>query len=118
MATKPTSIGAMRYRIQIQSPSAAKDDEGYGQLVDTYTTIATVWAAKENPLAGNTEKVFGDMETSVTRAHWIIHFRDGLSTRHRIQEGPDAAPTYYDIMNIREIGYREKLLLITEKRTV
>lgn len=118
MATKPTTIGAMRYRIQIQAPTSAKDASGYGQPVDTWTTVATVWAAKENPLSGSAEKVFGDMETSVTRTNWIIWYRDGITARHRIQEGSDSAPTYYDIMNIHEIGYRDKLLLITEKRTL
>lgn len=107
----------MRYRIQIQAPTGAKDAAGYGQLVDTWETVATVWAAKENPLTGNREAVFGDMETAVTRTHWTIWYRDGITTRHRIQEGTDASPTYYDIMTVHDIGYREKLLLITEKRT-
>lgn len=115
--SKPTNIGLMRYRIQIQTPTGAKDAAGYGQLVDTWETIATVWAAKENPMSGNTEKVFGDIETSVTRTNWIIYYRDGITNRHRIQEGTDASPTYYDIMNVHDIGYRDKLLLITEKRT-
>lgn len=114
---KPTYIGQMRYRIQIQTPTGAKDAAGYGQLVDTWSTLATVWAAKENPLTGNSEKVFGDTETAVTRTNWVIHYRDGITTRHRIQEGTDAAPIYYDIMTVHEIGYRDKLLLISEKRT-
>lgn len=113
---KPTYIGQMRYRIEIQTPTGAKDAAGYGQLVDTWETLCTVWAAMENPLAGNKEAVFGDLETAVTRTHWVIHYRDGLTTRHRVKEGPDADPTYYDIMAIHPMGYREKLLLITEKR--
>lgn len=117
MATKPTSTGAMRYRIELQSPTGAKDGSGYGQMVDTWTTSATVWAAKDHPLAGNREQVFGDMETAVTRTHWIIHYRDGITTRWRVKEGSDDAPTYYDIMTVHEIGYREKLLLISEKRS-
>ena len=113
MATKSTPAGLMRYRIEIQTPTGAKDAAGYGQLVETWETLACVWAAKTNPMAGNKEAVFGDIETAVTRTHFTIHYRDGLTERHRIKEGTS---TYYDIMNIHEIGYRDKLLLITEKR--
>ncbi|MCB0575609.1 MAG: phage head closure protein [Saprospiraceae bacterium] len=109
MAKKTTS-GDMRWRIEIQQPSSTQD--AYGQAVDAWATVACVWAKKENPLAGNTEKVFGDVETSVTRTHWIIHHRDGLQPTWRVKEGS----TCYDIMNIHEQGYRETLLLITEKR--
>lgn len=101
----------MRWRIELQKPSSEKD--AYGQPVDTWDTIACVWAKKENPLAGNTEKVVGDLETSVTRALWYIYWRDDLNERARIKDGN----MLYDIMNIHEVGYRDKLLLITEKRT-
>lgn len=117
MPKAPAYIGEMRWRIELQTPTGAKDAAGFGQMVDTWETLITVWAKKEQPLTGNREAVFGDMETAVTRVNWYIHFRDGLTTRHRIKEGPETNPTYYDIMTIQEIGYRDKLLLITEKRT-
>lgn len=115
---KSVTTGEMRWRIQLQvKTGSTKDAAGYGQMVDVYETTATIWAKKENPLTGNTEKVFGDLETSVTRTNWIIHYRDGIGPHtHRLQEGTDDNPTYYDIMNTHEIGYRDKLLLITEKR--
>jgi len=116
---KAPSAGEMRYRIEIQEATGAKDGAGYGQMVDTWTTVATVWAAMTNPSAGNREQVYGDVETSVTRVHWTIWHRDDLSTnRHRVRTTLGDTETLYDIMNIQHIGYRDKMVLITEKRIV
>ncbi len=103
-------IGQLDRRIEIQQATTTSD--AYGQSIDTWTTLACCWAKVENPLAGNSEKVFGDVETAVTRTHFTIHHRDGLTERHSILYNSE----YYDIMNIHTIGRRAYMLLICEKR--
>lgn len=103
-------IGQLDRRIEIQQATTTTD--AYGQSIDTWTTLACCWAKVENPLAGNREKVFGDVETSVTRAMITIRYRDGITERHSVLYNGD----YYDIMNIHQIGRRAYLLLICEKR--
>lgn len=112
MPAQTAHPGQLDRRIEIQRATGAKDSAGYGQLVEDWETLYCCWAKLENPLAGNTEKIFGDLETAVTRALFTIRYRDGLTEKDRIVYNSQN----YDIMNIHEIGRRAYLLLICEKR--
>lgn len=75
--------GRLRHRISIQSVGSTYDD--YGDLSNSWSTDAIVWASV-SPVSGNQEKIAGEL-TGVETHRIRIRHRAGVSAHNRVQFG-------------------------------
>mgnify|MGYP003644067191 CR=1 FL=1 len=75
--------GGLRHRITIQSVGTSYDD--YGDLSDSWTTLASVWASI-SPISG-TEKDIASELTGVVTHSIRVRYRAGISAQNRIEFG-------------------------------
>ena len=73
----------MRHRISIQSVGSTYDD--YGDLSNSWSTDATVWASV-SPVSGKQEKIAGELTGVETHSIRIRH-RSGVTAHNRILFG-------------------------------
>ena len=72
--------GALRHRVALQSVGTTYDD--YGDLSDSWSTAASVWAAID-PVSGREKDISGELSGVVT--HKIkISYRASVSPQNRI----------------------------------
>ena len=72
--------GQLRARVQIQQQSATQD--AVGQLVNTWTTVATVWADIRH--RRGLEVIKSDMQMSMLRASIRIRYRSDVTASMRV----------------------------------
>jgi len=101
-----TAIGSLDRRIIIEQPSTTTDE--FGQEIETWSTLATVWAAKM--IKPRLESMEDDQRVGGERATWQVRFTDTISRMMRVKVGSD----YYTIKAIEEIKRENRLNLITE----
>lgn len=101
--------GQLDRRITLKRLETTQDD--YGQDIETWHTVATVWAAWE-PLKGN--RRFAAQQVIETAAgSFVIRYRSGLSALHAVEYNGNR----YDIHGEpEEIGRREGLRLHVSRR--
>lgn len=75
--------GRLRHRISIQSVGSTYDD--YGDLSNSWSTDAIVWASV-SPVSGKQEKIAGEL-TGVETHSIKIRYRSGVSAHNRLQFG-------------------------------
>lgn len=93
----------------LQTFTIAQDT--FGQPLETWSTLATVWANKRDVAAS--ERVSAHREVSTLASVWTIRHLSGLTAKNRLQHDG----LNYDITGIRELGRREYLELLTEVQT-
>lgn len=98
--------GRLDKQVTLQTFTIAQDT--LGQPVETWSTLATVWANKKDVSA--TERVLAQRDVSTLASVWTIRHLSGLTAKNRLQHNG----TNYDIMGIRELGRQEYLELLTE----
>lgn len=97
----------MNRRITLETASTADDS---GAPEDSFTTLATVWAARED-VTGD-EKFRGAEVMGIQRTTWHIRYRDDLTERDRITEfglhydieslaDPDGAKRFLEVVTVR-----------------
>lgn len=74
------NAGELDQRITLQSPSASVD--ALGQRVETWSTVATVWA-KATPLRGREFFAAGAMQSEAV-VRFAIRYRAGLTGAMRV----------------------------------
>lgn len=74
------NIGRMRYRITLQQPANTTDD--YGNIIDEWRDLATVWADIV-PVSGR-EYFTADREKSETQYKIYMRYIDGISAKMRV----------------------------------
>mgnify|MGYP003633112000 CR=1 FL=1 len=82
MAWTPLKAGELRSRITIQHE--VRESNGQGGWVTAWTPVATV-SAKKIPLRGD-EISRDNIQRSVSKARFVIRFRNDISTKHRLIE--------------------------------
>ena len=75
--------GRLRHRITIQSVGSTYDD--YGDLSDSWSTLATVWAGIK-PLTGKEENIAEELSGVITHSI-VVRYRTGVTANNRIQFG-------------------------------
>jgi len=93
--------GTLDRRIVIQTPTRTQD--GAGQPVETWTTLATVWASTDS-LRGK-EPFQGEQFNAQMATVFKIRWRDDVDVTARITFDGDT----YNIFSVDEIGRREGL---------
>jgi len=72
--------GALRQRVQIQSPPTTAD--GMGGFTGTWTPVATTWA-QIDPQSG-AERIQGDQVTALMTHTIVIRYRPGIVPKMRL----------------------------------
>ena len=75
--------GRLRHRITIQSVGSTLDD--YGDLSNSWTTLATVWASIK-PVSGTEENIASEL-TGIATHTIAIRYRSGITSQNRIVFG-------------------------------
>lgn len=107
-----TSIGKMRYPLQLQSPTATRDTGG--GVTESYTTLKTIFGSIK-PVSGQERYRQGKLQESVTH-EIIVRHRSDISTNYRLVYDS----RNFNIRNIRNIDERNRfmLLLCTEGEAI
>jgi SPP1 family predicted phage head-tail adaptor len=101
--------GRRNRKIEILSAASAENDV-FGVTDLTYSSAFYVWA-EFIPVSGR-EALSAGREVASRTAVFNILFKDGVTTKHRISHDG----VQWDIIAIREIGYRDGLELLAEAR--
>ncbi len=102
------SIGALRQRLTLQSPSRV--DDGGGGATVTWDTVAELWAYVR-PITGD-ERLRHDAVTArVTHEVWIRH-RSDVAPAMRFTDGARVL----DIVAVLDPGRRDRLQCLCEER--
>ena len=110
MTMRGIRVGAMDRRITLQTATETQD--GYGEPVPTWSTLATVWASVRPERAS--EQFEGDQEHATRQTIFRIRYRSDVNEKTRISYGSQV----YDITGIIEIGRREALDLTATVRAL
>lgn len=117
--------GRLDRLITIQRKSSASSDSG--DAVETWTTLIERRAAGYRPLKGE-ERFTGEQVIGTEQIEFRIRYSSNvaaLSQQDRIvypalaDESPEDEPdtkNIYDVLAVHEIGRREGLLIITQRR--
>lgn len=97
----------MDKRIIIQSCTETQDS--HGQLIKSWATAATVWAAFA-PVRG-TESFLNAQKFSQIDARFTVRYMTGITTKHRINHDG----VYYDIVGVLELGRKKGLDLLVKR---
>lgn len=101
------ALGQLDRRITIQSQAGTQDE--FGQSVDSWSDVATVWAQVK--FKAGSESVSANKLTTGADCIFTIRYRSQITTRNRIiYEGE-----YYDIIHKAEIGRRKYMDLTAKK---
>lgn len=103
-----TQPGELNRRLALQAP--VEVDDGSGGVTRTYQTLTTLWA-KVTPLA-NRADVAGTSLGAVVTHRIVIRRREGLSPRHRLQDGAHS----YRIVAVQETSDRRFFEIHAEER--
>lgn len=107
---KGDNPGKMDRRITLQTRTVAAN--AYNEPIETWATLATVWAALEYPITGSDEETADKLNIARQRVHFTIRYRDDTGYVERVLYNSEV----YDIERIAEIGRNQYLKLTTEKR--
>lgn len=102
--------GRLNRRIVLQRNTPAQD--AYGTPIESWATIATVWAARatlDNTSAFK-EQFSSDVTIGVLPVVWRIRYRSDIDNLCRVTYGGNS----YDILGVEEKGLKDSLLLITK----
>lgn len=102
--------GQLDRRITLQSRTTAAN--AYGEPIETWSTLATVWAAVEYPITGSDEQTQQGLNIASTRANFTIRHRSDIGFVNRIQYNSDT----WDIERISEDGRKSFLVITAERR--
>lgn len=106
-------FGQMDRRITLQRATLATN--AYGERVETWGTLATVWAQVQYKEGSGKEAVQSDQLFSSQPVHFIIRYSTDVSSirpSDRVSYNGDT----YQIEGIQEIGRAEGLRIVTTLR--
>lgn len=107
------NVGKLDRNIDLQTQTTTRDD--FGQVVETWTTLASVWGGKADVLSS--EVTSAGQVVEILRTVWTVRFRNDISTKHRIRYRESGGGlTYFYITGLQEIGRRVGLKITTERR--
>ena len=108
------NIGALDRYITIEYPVRSQSSTT-GEMTDTWTTLASVYATVTYPTSSTTRTEGNEQgrETTETPVEFIIWFRSDINESMRVSYDSE----YYNIMRINKVGQRNEMIkLVTEKK--
>ena len=101
------TAGRLDKRVTLQSATSARD--GHGQAVETWSDVATVWAAVE-PIRGR--EFFAAQQVSAETTHRVtMRWRSGVSPKWRVVFGGRTF-RIESVINVREKNERIELMCV------
>lgn len=97
-----TGLGRLRHRVTIQQQSSTQD--GYGEQVNTWSNLKTVWASVE-PLQGRERFAAQQVQTETT-TRIKMRYLAGIESKMRVAYGTKT----YDIMSVIDLEERHIVL--------
>lgn len=98
--------GKLNRYVELQTNTASTNT--YGEPVESWSSVANVWAEKMDPKA--TERFAGDQFVATKQVSWRIRWRSDVDFLDRlVYDGVN-----YDIHGTIEVGFKKELILITE----
>jgi len=94
--------GNLRHKLEIQENTPTRN--AVGEEVDSWTTVATVWASIE-PLSG-VELLNAQQVAAETTVRIGLRYRSGVTAAHRIKFGA----RIFDINVVSNVGERNREL--------
>ena len=101
-----SAAGKLDRQILIEQNTPVQD--GFGQPIESWGTLATVWAEKLNPKVA--EKYVGDKFVPTRSIVWRIRFRGDVTELMRVVYNSNN----YGIIGTYEEGRRKYLIVVTE----
>jgi len=104
-------IGQSDRRITVQRYTTSTN--AYGERIQTWSTLITVWAELMKTGEGMTEKITGDQDMPVQRLRFKIRSSSdsrGIKADDRVLYNSK----YYNIQGIEEIGRNDQLVLLCQ----
>lgn len=101
--------GRLDRKITLQSRTVTLND--YNEPIESWATLAEVWANVDYPKTGSGESFYGALEIATTNTLFTIRYLSTVTAIERVLFDSDV----YDIERIAEIG-RRNFLQITAKR--
>lgn len=98
--------GRMNRKVIIERVTETRD--GIGGVTETWATQATVWA-QQIPVGGS-EALKAGRETASQTSKFLCWYVSGITEKDRL----NFDSKYWNIINIKEIGYREGLEITAE----
>jgi SPP1 family predicted phage head-tail adaptor len=96
--------GALRHRVAIEQVAATGD--GYGGRTESWTVLATVWAAVE-PLSGR--EYFQAQQAQAKVTHKVtMRYRSGVTPGMRVKHGS----RYFGIVSVLDTGEKNRELVL------
>jgi SPP1 family predicted phage head-tail adaptor len=99
--------GKMRWRITLVSPSYSRDSD-YGSPVSNNADVATVWAEKIEMM--NDHKKTAEQLHMAQTIIFLIRYRDDVISGMLVKYKNNL----HKILQLKEVGHREGLLLTVE----
>lgn len=97
-------IGRLRKRVQLQH--LAKNQDGYGEMIPSYSTYATVWASIE-PLQGR--ELEHAQQISAETSHRVkIRYNSNVVSEHRVIYGDRT----FEIESVINPDERNEMLIL------
>ena len=100
------NLGELRYKIQVLSSSGTTDS--YGSTNEVWVNSGYLRAGKKE--ISGTKTIDGNEIFNSNRIDWYIHYRKEINATMRIKFNN----LFYRILFVKEIGYREGLIIETE----
>ena len=104
-------IGQSDRRITVERYTTSTND--YGERVQTWATLLTVWAERMKTGEGMTERITTDQDMPVQRLRFKIRSSSdsrGIKADDRVLYNSK----YYNIQGIEEIGRQDQLVLLCQ----
>lgn len=110
LAALPISTGELDTQITLKYATTAAD--AAGQMIETWATLATVWARIRYSATGDGERESAGKQTVFQTVEFGIRHRADVDEKTRVVfDGVN-----YDVLNIERLGRRGYLLLKAQKR--
>lgn len=110
--SKTVIAGKYRHRITIKNAAADSSRDAYGRRLGSGTTVATVWAEKED-WAGDERAENGREYASVT-TRWKTRYRVGITPAMTITHGA----IVYEILSVLDYDGTKRELTINSRRVI
>lgn len=101
-----TCAGKLNKRVVLETNTPTQD--GYGEPIESWSTIASVWAGKLSAKAS--ESFRGEQNAGFRVTVWRIRYRTDVDNLDRLTYGGEK----YNVTGVTEEGNKDALILTTE----
>ncbi len=110
--TPMINAGKYRHSITIRNPAADSSRDSFGGRKGTGSTVATVWAEKQDWSGSEINEA--NRETATVTTKWKIRYRTGILPKMQVVFGSDV----YEILNVLDFDGTKRELMLESRKVV